>query len=468
MKRILIANRGEIAVRVMRAAKDLGITTIAVYSDADKEAYHTREADEAIHIGPAAPHKSYLNIKQLMKAIRKSGANAVHPGYGFLSENADFAKAVENEGIIFIGPSSDILSSIESKSYCRKLCERNGVPVVPGSIDIIKDVEEIRKIFIEQGPPILIKLDRGGGGKGILPINNEYEIENLFEAARSMGQAAFGSGDCYIEKALNQARHIEVQFMADNHGNYLTLGERECSIQRRYQKIIEESPSPIVTEVERKMLMEWTKKIASSMNYRNVGTIEYLRSDDGHYYFMEINARIQVEHPVTEYVTGIDIVRNQIEIAYGKKLAIRQSDVQFEGHSIQARVYAEDPVSFLPSPGVIGKLRFPVINKIKTRFDHALNENSKVSPYYDPLLAKTIVWGSTRPRAIERLLKRLAYFQIDGIKTTIPLVQLVLDTDDFKSGIFHTEKLSEIMQDYSFNETENRFVKKTSPISIEN
>lgn len=457
MEKLLIANRGEIAIRILRSARDIGLKTVAIYSEADKDAPHVHEADEALHIGPAVPQKSYLNIEALIKALRHCGADAVHPGYGFLSENAAFARAVEAEGVTFVGPPSDILSSIESKCYCRQLCHGLQIPITPGSPGVVSSAEDIRKLFYELGSPVLLKLDRGGGGKGILPIIHEYEIENAFEASRSMGRAAFDSPDCYVEKALKKARHIEVQFMGDNFGNYITLGERECSMQRRYQKIIEETPSPVVSPAERARLMEWTIKLASAMGYRNAGTIEFLRSAEGQYYFMEINARIQVEHPVTELVTGVDIVRYQLEIAAGKKLAINQADIQFDGHSIQARVYAEDPVSFFPSPGIISKLRFPVIKKVKTRLDHALKENSAVSPYYDPMLAKVIVWGSTRGRAIERLQKRLAYFEIEGVKTSIPLVQLILSSQVFQSGDFHTESLAELLQQYQFNPDTSAF-----------
>ncbi|MFO7495538.1 MAG: biotin carboxylase N-terminal domain-containing protein [Desulfobacterales bacterium] len=457
MKKLLIANRGEIVVRIIRAARDLGLKTVAVYSEADQNAPHLREADEALPIGPAAPPKSYLNIERIMAAVGKSGADAVHPGYGFLSENAAFARAVTAAGVAFVGPSPDILSRIESKCFCRQLSHSAGVPVVPGTLATVRDAEEIRGVFRKHGGPLLLKLDKGGGGQGIQPIHEAHEIDNVLTASRSKGKIAFGSSDCYVEKGLRRARHIEVQFIRDTHGNVITLGERECSIQRRYQKIIEESPSPVVTAEERGMLQEWTVRLAAKMGYQSAGTIEYLRSEDGRYYFMEVNARIQVEHPVTEFVTGVDIVKCQLEIAAGKRLAIAQEDVQFNGHAIQARIYAEDPVSFFPSPGVISKLRFPVIRKVKTRLDHALEEGMTVSPYYDPLLAKVIVWGSTRPRAIARLGKRLACFQVEGAKTSIPLARMILDSDDFVQGNFNTESLGEIMQRYAFDAEKNQY-----------
>lgn len=459
LKKLLIANRGEIAVRIIRTARDMGIRTVAVFSEGDKNAPHVREADESYEIGPSPPIKSYLDIQRLIDAVKRSGADAVHPGYGFLSENADFARAVVEAGCVFVGPSPEILYNIESKSYCRKVSSNAGVPVIPGTLEVIKDAQELHDIFQSLGSPILLKLDKGGGGKGIQTIQHAYEIDNAFEASRSMGRVAFGSPDCYVEKSLPGARHIEVQFLGDHYGNYITLGERECSIQRRYQKIIEESPSPVVSEEERKLLEAWTIQLASSMGYYNAGTIEYLRSQEGKYYFMEINARIQVEHPVTEFVTGVDIVRFQLDIAADKKLNIRQEDIQFDGHAVQARVYAEDPVSFLPSPGIISKLRFPLIKKLKTRFDHALEEGGHVSPFYDPLLAKVIVWGSKRERAIERLKRRLSYFEVEGTKTNIPMLLAILDSDIFVQGKYNTESLEKIMKQYRFNEDENRYLR---------
>ncbi len=459
MKKLLIANRGEIVIRIIRTARAMGIKTVAVYSESDRDALHVREADEAFCIGPSPPPKSYLNITNIMEAVEKSGADAVHPGYGFLSESLSFAHAVVSKGITFIGPSVATLSKIESKCYCRNLCDRVGVPVIPGSLNIVKDAEEIRKIFNQHGAPLLLKLDRGGGGKGINTINHENEINNVLTSSRSVGELAFGSPDCYVEKGLKRARHIEVQFLGDHHGNYITLGERECSIQRRYQKLIEESPSPVVTDEERLQLQSWTCKLAAEMGYRNAGTIEYLRSEEGAYYFMEVNARIQVEHPVTELITGIDIVKCQIDIASGKKLHLSQADIQLNGHAIEARVYAEDPVSFFPSPGKITHLEFPVIKKIKTRFDHALEKGANVSPYYDPMLAKVIAWGSTRDRAIARLSKRLEAFKIEGVTTSIPLIQMLLKSNTFSKGNFNTASLLEIMKNYEFKSEEKEFVR---------
>ena len=455
MKKLLIANRGEIVVRIIRTARDMGIKTVAVYSKADENAPHVREADEAFCIGPTPPPKSYLNIDNIMDAVKRSGADAVHPGYGFLSENRRFAHAVVESGVAFVGPSVETLDDIESKCYCRNICHDLHIPVVPGTLDIVKNADEIRDVFREYGPPLLLKLDKGGGGKGIQIIAAEEDIEQVLTSSSSMGQVAFGSSDCYVEKGLKNARHIEVQFLGDHYGNYITLGERECSIQRRYQKIIEESPSPVVTPEERRQLQNWTCRLAAKMRYRNAGTIEFLRSEDGNYYFMEVNARIQVEHPVTELITGMDIVKCQLDIASGKRLDITQEDVLFDGHAIEARIYAEDPVSFLPHPGTISKLRFPIIRKVKTRFEHALEEGMNVSPYYDPMLAKVVAWGSTRERAIKRLNKRLADFRVEGTKTSIPLARMILDSDHFIQGDFNTESLEDIMKQYQFNYDEN-------------
>jgi len=457
VEKLLIANRGEIVVRIISTARRMGIKTVAVYSDADADALFVRMADEAHHIGPAAPQKSYLNIDSIMDAVKKSGADAVHPGYGFLSENAEFAEAVVSEGITFVGVSADILSRIESKSYCRQLADSVGVPVVPGTIDMVTNTEEIRDYLNEHGGPFLLKLDKGGGGQGIQTINSEDEIENVLKASRSLGQAAFGSPDCYIEKRLKNTRHIEIQFIGDNFGNYIILGERECSIQRRYQKVIEEAPSSVVTEKVREKLYDWSLRILRKMGYRNAGTIEYLRSEEGNFYFMELNARIQVEHPVTEFITNIDIVENQIDIASGKQLEILQEDIQFKGHAIEARIYAEEPGTYLPSPGTISKFILPPIKKINTRFEHALEETAKISPYYDPLLLKVVVWGSTREKAIKRIKKRLGGITIEGIKTNIPTLQMVIGSPEFSKGDYHTESLMSILEKCEFDPEENRY-----------
>lgn len=431
--KVLIANRGEIALRIIRACQENGIKTVAVYSDADHNALHTREADEAQHIGPPPPPKSYLNIQAILTAAKNSGVDAIHPGYGFLSENADFAKAVISNGIIWIGPPPDVMSSIEHKCYCRKLASEAGVPFIPGTIAPVESLSEIKKYFKEFGSDLLLKLDKGGGGKGIQKISDSMdneELEKTFESTKSIGNFAFGSSDCYIERQLEAPRHIEVQFLTDHYGNCISLGERECSIQRRFQKIIEEAPAPCVTEVEREKIMNWTIKLANAMGYRNAGTMEFLRSLGGEFYFMEINARLQVEHGVTELATGIDIVENQIKIADGEKLEIKQDEVKFKGHAIEARVYAENPVTFIPSPGKILKLRLPGQSSF-IRIDHALEEGITVSPYYDPLLAKIIASGKSRKEAIDRLKAVHSQFNIEGIDTTITANQKIMDTKEF-------------------------------------
>ncbi len=438
IKKLLIANRGEIVPRVMRACRDLDIKTVTVYSDADKDMFYLQEADETYNIGPANPIKSYLNIEALVEVIKTSGVDAVHPGYGFLSENASFAGAVAVNGAVWVGPAPAILKAIDSKCYCRKIANDAGVPVVPGTIDKINDVAEIYRFASEHGYPIVLKLDKGGGGKGIELVEEEAQVKDAYERLARIGKISFGHPECYVEKEIRKPRHIEIQFLTDQFGNCICLGERECSIQRRYQKIIEESPSPVVSEAERAVLFDYTSRLALAMGYRGAGTMEYLRSEDGKFYFMEINARLQVEHPVTEFLTGIDIVKKQLTIASGERLGITQEEIDFRGHAIEARVYAEDPVTFHPSPGTITKVDFPVTDSNFLRIDHAVEEGGKVPPYYDPLLAKVIAWGPDRPEAVERLKNALSDFDIEGIKTTIPVNLLILSSSDFIAGCLDT------------------------------
>jgi acetyl-CoA carboxylase biotin carboxylase subunit len=445
MKKLLIANRGEIVLRVIRGARALGLKTVAVYSDADKDAMHTREADEAYYIGKSPPPMSYLNIPNIMDVVRKSGADAVHPGYGFLSENADFAKAVVENGTIWVGPSPDVLHNIESKSYCRRLGNKLGVPITPGTIGNVEDIDEVVKLFRELGPPLLVKLDKGGGGKGIQPIYTEDQIAPILESSRSIGRMAFGSPDCYIEKRIINPRHIEVQCLGDAHGNYVALGERECSVQRKYQKVVEEGPSPVVSPKDRERIQGWAVSILREMRYNNAGTVEFLRDSDGNFYFMEVNARIQVEHPVTEMITGVDLVKAQLKIAMGKPLEIKQEDVTISGNAIEFRIYAEDPLTFMPSPGTITEIDFPPISD-KVRLDHAIEVGLKVSPFYDPMLGKLIVHETSRHKAIELMESSLAQFHIEGVKTTIPLGILIMESDAFEDGYFHTDTLASVLQ----------------------
>jgi acetyl-CoA carboxylase biotin carboxylase subunit len=444
IRKLLIANRGEIVRRIMRACSDLGIQTVTVYSEADKKALYLREADEAYHIGPSNPVKSYLNIDALIDAAKKSGADAVHPGYGFLSENAAFAEAVVSHGITWVGPPPVVLRAIESKCYCREIAYHNGVPFVPGTLTLVKSVDEIYQYIQIQGCPIVLKLDKGGGGKGIERVQEPGQIKDSFEKLSRVGVLAFGCPDCYIEQEILQPRHIEIQFLADHYGNTVCLGERECSVQRRFQKIIEEAPSPVVTPKDREALFQDTHELVKEMGYQGAGTMEFLRSAEGNFYFMEVNARLQVEHPVTEFLTGIDIVKSQLRIASGERLNLQQEGINFQGHAIEARIYAEDPVSFAPSPGIIQKVRFPKMDGKYLRVDHAIEEGGNVPPFYDPLLAKVISWGSNRMEAIGRLKKALAEFHIEGIQTTIPTNLMILNSPKYVSGEIHTGFIEDI------------------------
>jgi len=438
IKKLLVANRGEIAIRIMRACKSLGIKTVAVYSDIDENAPHTRAADEACHIGPSLPSKSYLNIEAIVRAVQQSGADAVHPGYGFLAENSDFAEAVAANGAIWVGPPSDVMSKIESKCYCRQTASEIGVQSIPGSISPVESVAEIRQCFKEFGSPLLLKLDRGGGGMGIEIITDNEELEPIYEKAQRMGSFAFGCPGCYVEQLIDKPRHIEAQFLIDNYGNCCFLGERECSIQRRHQKIVEEAPAPGISEAERAAIARWTIALAKAMGYKNAGTMEFLRSQSGDLFFMEINARLQVEHGVTELVTGIDIVRNQLKIASGEELEIKQDDVEITGHSIEARVYAEHPVTFIPSPGTVKNLRLPETD-MHTRIDHALEEGIQISPYYDPLIAKVMVWDESRVKAIERMKEALVQFNIEGPNTTIQTNQQIFNSKKYADADLSTD-----------------------------
>jgi acetyl-CoA carboxylase biotin carboxylase subunit len=444
IRKVLVANRGEIVRRVMRACNDLGIRTVAVYSDADQNAAYVRQAEEACHIGQSNPVRSYLNIEALIDAVRRSGADAVHPGYGFLSENADFAEAVEAVGAAWIGPPAAILRAIESKSYCRDLARAAGVPVVPGSAGILSTADDVRVAAGNLQYPILLKLDRGGGGKGIERVDGPDAIEAVFQRVQRIGAMAFGQPDVYVEQAISEPRHIEVQFIADGHGSVVCLGERECSIQRRHQKIIEESPSPVVTPAQRLQLTEYAVTLARGMGYVGAGTMEFLRSRSGNFYFMEVNARLQVEHPVSEFVTGVDIVQWQLRVAGGERLTMTQDDIALTGHSIEARCYAEEPGSFRPSPGTISSVHFPVMDR-HLRVDHALESGGTVPPYYDPLIAKVISWGATREAAVARLVRGLYEFDIAGIQSTIPVNLLILQSEAYREGALHTGFLDDLL-----------------------
>ena len=437
LKRVLIANRGEIVARIIRTCKEMGIATAVVYSEADANMPYIETADDALLIGPANPVLSYLNIDAIIGAARKVNAQAVHPGYGFLSERGAFAEAVEAADITWVGPSPQVLKSISSKSYCREIADSVNVPVIPGTMGIIESPAAVIDFGNDNGWPVFLKLDKGGGGKGIERVGGAKDAAAVFERATRIGKMAFGSGACYIETVVDSPRHIEVQFLADSFGNCVCLGERECSVQRRHQKIIEEAPSVVVTPDERSELFERTVRIITKIGYRGAGTLEYLRAGDGNYYFMEINARLQVEHPVTEYLTGIDIVKQQLSIASGETLSLAQKDVRFNGHAMEARIYAEDPETFIPSPGTISALTFPAEDP-KVRIDHALKVGTSVPPYYDPLLAKVIAWGYDRSRAVIRLKQALSDFRVEGVKTSTPLNLKILNRPEFQEGKIDT------------------------------
>lgn len=436
-KKVLIANRGEIAVRVIRACKEMGIKTVAVYSEVDKDSLHVKIADEAFCIGPAVPSQSYLNIPSIISVAEVAGVDAIHPGYGFLAENAKFAEICASHKIKFIGPPIEAMEKMGDKVTARKTVRKNGVPVVPGSEGTIKDENEAKNLAGKIGYPIAIKATAGGGGRGLRIAKTESDFIELFKTARAEAEAAFGNGEVYIEKFVEEPRHIEFQILADEFGNTVHLGERDCSIQRRYQKLVEESPSPALDEKLRHKMGDAAVKAAKSVNYFSAGTIEFLLDKHGHFYFMEMNTRIQVEHPVTEFVTGIDIVKEQIRIAQGEKLPFKQHDIRFRGHAIECRINAEDWTrDFMPCPGEINLYLAPGGPGI--RVDSHVYPGYRVLPHYDSLIAKIISWGDTRLEAIERMERALDEFVIGGIATTIPFHHQVLRHEAFRSGDFGT------------------------------
>jgi acetyl-CoA carboxylase biotin carboxylase subunit len=442
-KKILIANRGEIALRIIRTCKELGIKTVAVYSEADRYSLHVRFADEAVCIGPGPSKDSYLNIPRIIAAAEITNAEAIHPGYGFLAENAMFAEICESSGIKFIGPTPDAIEAMGDKALAKETMRKAGVPVIPGSDGVVETLEEAREIANEIGYPIMLKAAAGGGGKGMRMVNDESELENAWQTARAEAEAAFGNPAVYIEKFIERPRHIEIQILADEHGNVIHLGERDCSIQRRHQKLIEESPSPIVTPELREAMGQAAIKGAKSVKYRNAGTIEFLVDKNGNFYFMEMNTRIQVEHPVTEMVYGIDIVREQIRIASGEKLNIRQKQLKPNGHAIECRINAEDPYNgFRPSPGKITGLHFP--GGFGIRVDSHIYQDYVVPPYYDSMIAKLIAHGKTRDEAIARMLRALEEFVIEGIHTTIPFHIKLLNSPEFRSGVDYDTKFIDL------------------------
>ena len=441
-KKILIANRGEIAVRVIRACRDMQISPVAVYSEPDAAALHVRMADEAYLLGAPASSESYLRIEKIIEVAKQSGAEAVHPGYGFLSENAQFVRACQENGIVFIGPEPEAMEAMGSKTAARKVAIEAGVPVVPGTTEPLQSFEDARETAAEVGYPIMLKAAAGGGGKGMRLVASETDLKSALETAQSEAIASFGNGDVYIEKAVVRPRHIEIQIFADKHGNYVHLGERECSIQRRHQKVIEECPSPINDENLRHRMGEAAILAAKAVDYVGAGTVEFLLSDETReFYFLEMNTRLQVEHPVTELVTGFDLVREQIRVAAGEKLSFAQSDVRWNGHAIECRVYAEDPTNnFLPSPGRISRLRVPQGSGV--RDDGGVTDNSEVTIFYDPMISKLAVWGRTREEAVDRMRRALDEYTVGGIRTTLPFFREIVRDSDFIEGKLDTGFIS--------------------------
>jgi len=435
-KKILVANRGEIALRVIFACRELGIKTVAVYSEADENSLHVRFADEDICIGPARSAESYLNVPAIISAAEITGADAIHPGYGFLSESAYLAEVCEACHIRFIGPDPNVIRLLGDKAKARRAMKKAGVPMLPGSDGPIENDDKALKTARDIGYPIIIKAVAGGGGRGMRVVKAPGELPNAFRTAQREAEAAFGVGDVYIEKYLESPRHIEFQVLGDHHGNVVHLGERECSIQRRHQKLLEESPSVVVSDKIRRRMGGVVADAARAVQYTNAGTFEFLMDAKGNFYFMEVNTRVQVEHPVTEMVTGLDIVKEQIRIAAGERLSFKQSEVTFTGHSIECRVNAEDPETFVPSPGVIHAFSLP--GGPGVRIDTAAHSECTITPYYDSMIAKVIVHGRDRQEAIARMKRTLEMFVIEGIQTTIPLHLKILQDPDFIAGRLHT------------------------------
>ena len=435
--KVLIANRGEIAVRVMRACREMDIRTVAVYSDVDRKALHVRYADEAYHIGPALSTESYLRIDRLIEVARRSGAEAIHPGYGFLAENPDFARACADAGLVFIGPPVAAMELMGSKTASRRALMQAGLPVVPGTDRNLETLEEVERVAGEIGYPVMLKASAGGGGKGLRLVFAPEELESAYRNARSEAQNAFNDPAIYLEKYLERPRHIEIQILGDQHGNLIYLGERECSLQRRHQKVMEECPSPLVDDDLRHRMGKTAVRIGKLAGYFNAGTVEFLVNQKREFYFLEMNTRLQVEHPVTEMVMGIDMVKEQLRIAAGEPLRWRQEDVRLRGAALECRIYAEDPANnFFPSPGLIQRLQAPRGPGIRS--DSGVYEGWTVPLEYDPLLAKLVVWGNDRAEAVARLRRALSEYEVFGIKTTIPFFRRVVDHADFVAGRIDT------------------------------
>ena len=440
IKKLLIANRGEIALRIHRACHEMGIQTVAVHSTADADAMHVRLADQAICIGPPSATDSYLNIPNIISAAEISGADAIHPGYGFLSENARFAEIVEIHDLLFVGPKPEHIRTMGDKVEAKRTAGKLGLPLVPGSDGAISDVDEAKRLAAEIGYPVIIKAASGGGGRGMKVCESADQLETLMQQAGREAKAAFGDATVYMEKYLGNPRHIEFQIFGDGNGNAIHLGERDCSLQRRHQKVLEEAPSPIITPDERARMGGIVAKAMADMGYRGAGTIEFLW-EAGEFYFIEMNTRLQVEHPVTEMITGIDLVREQIRVAEGHPLSVTQDQVQFHGHAIECRINAEDPRTFAPSPGLVKQFHAP--GGMHVRVDSGLYAGYRVPPYYDSMIAKLIVYGTTRERCIARLRRALDEFVIEGMKTTIPLHRDLIEDPEFQAGDYTIKWLEE-------------------------
>lgn len=444
-KKILIANRGEIAVRIIRACREMGIETVAVYSQADKDALHTEMADEAVCIGPAKARDSYLNMQNIISATVLSGAEAIHPGFGFLSENSEFAEMCRACNITFIGPDAESIEKMGNKSRAREIMIEAGVPVVPGSSGAVESIEEGLQLADKIGYPVMIKASAGGGGRGIRVVKSIEEFAKAFETAKSEAKNAFGDDTMYVEKFVENPRHIEFQVLADSFGNTVYLGERDCSIQRRNQKVLEEAPSPVMNESLRQEMGQIAVKAAKAVNYKNAGTIEFLVDKYGKYYFMEMNTRIQVEHPITEMITGVDLIKEQIKIAAGEKLDLKQEDIKINGHAIECRINAENPdLGFRPSPGKIQRMHIP--GGLGVRLDSAAYQGYVIPPTYDSMIGKLIVHGKTREEAINRMKRALGEFVIDGVDTNIDFQFRILSNEVFESGNFDTGFIPKVLK----------------------
>jgi acetyl-CoA carboxylase biotin carboxylase subunit len=442
-KKVLIANRGEIALRVIRACKELGIKTVAIHSEADAASLHVRAADEKVCVGPAEAALSYRNIPNVLSAAEISGADAIHPGYGFLSENAHFAEVCESIGIKFIGPSSENIAMLGDKAKAREIVMKRGLPVTPGSPGELRSEEEALQAAQKIGFPVIIKATAGGGGRGMRVVNKAEDLARAFQAAQAEAKSTFGNESVYLERYFLEPRHIEVQVMADHRGHVIHLGERDCSIQRRHQKLLEETPSPAIDDTLRKEIGRVACEAVKAAHYRNVGTVEFLLDKDRNFFFMEVNTRIQVEHPITEMVTGVDLIKEQIRLAAGLPLTLRQQDVVMNGHSMECRINAEDPEKFTPSPGLITKYSPP--GGFGVRVDSVMQTGAVVSPHYDSMIAKLITHGRDRQECMARMRRALDEFIIEGIKTTIPLHRRILDDPDFQKGHVSTTFLERFL-----------------------